>query len=113
MQKKLGGSRAGIGDLELIKGIFHSMESHAQHINWGELPERVADLGTGRGVRHQSVGGERLHLCIICCFFFYCHYHYYYYLLPLLLYFILFSIIILLLSQHTSFTLNLIPIPPG
>lgn len=40
-------------------GIFHTIECHAQYINWGEFPGSVADLG--------SVHGEQLH-CVSLVF---------------------------------------------
>lgn len=94
---------------EFIKGIFHSTESHAQYLAGG-----VTWKHGWPGLRCLALVSKwwEIALCITCCFFFYCHYHYYC-KSPLLLYFILFSIIILFLSQHTSFTLNLLPIPPG
>lgn len=46
---------------KVAKGIFHSIERHAQYINWGELPGWMVDLDLGRGVWHLSMGGEQLH----------------------------------------------------
>ena len=48
---------------ELAKGVFHTMERHAQYINWVELAR-----GQGSLLGHQSVGGEQLH-CASLSFF--------------------------------------------
>ena len=97
---------------ELAKGIFHTMEHHAQYINRGELARRCRLL-----LGHWSAGGEQLHRAsldfswVLFLFFFFCYipfhyyYHYYYYISVLLLLVLYFTLVIkLFLSQFTRFT---------
>lgn len=48
---------------KLTKGVLQTRECHAQWINMGGglSPKSEADLGSGRGVWHHSVGAEQLH----------------------------------------------------
>lgn len=92
------------------KGYFHTTEHQAQDINWGDLPRRVSDLGSGRGIWQVSVGVEKLHCVVLLVFFlglFVCfsvfYYHHYFYLL-LFWHFTLLSIIKPFLCQHRNFT---------
>lgn len=54
------------------KGYFHTTEHQAQDINWGDLPRRVSDLGSGRGIWQVSVVVEKLHCVVLLGFFWVC-----------------------------------------
>lgn len=74
IQNKLGGSTAGTDDWNRPKGYWHTTEHHAQDINQGDLPRRVGDVVSGRGVWQGSVGGEKLHCIVLFGYFFYYHF---------------------------------------
>lgn len=104
MQNKLGGTLAGTGGWKWPKG-YSTPQNSCPVYKLGEVTRNASNLGSGEG---SGVGQQGVSNCIIQHFFFPFCYH-----LPLLLYFTLFLIIKLFLSQSTSFTLILSPIPLG
>lgn len=51
--------------LQWTKGVFPHHQHHAQDINWGNLPSRVGDLGSGSG---SGKGSIALHCTPLHCF---------------------------------------------
>lgn len=100
---------------KLAKRIFLTTEHHGQYMNWKESSRRVADLGSG-GANLPSVTGQwGIAFCIT---FFSKHYYYccyyrccccYYHCCCCIL--LNFQLLKLFLSQHTSFTIILLPNP--
>ena len=67
---------------------IHTIECHAQYINWGELAGRGGSL-----LGHRSAGGEQLHCAslvfswVLFLSFFFCYipFHYNYYIIIIII----------------------------